>query len=59
MKSQQPGTWGAPRAAHRSRYAVGLSPTKRVNLDENEPRLAKPTCMHTSVTVRFACRSRS
>ena len=48
-----------PRAAHRLRYAVGLSPTSWVNRDENEPRLEKPTIMQISVTVRLAVRSRS
>ena len=50
---------GPPVAAHRFRYAAGLSPTSPDNFAENEPRLEKPTGMHTSVTVRFAERSRS
>ena len=39
--------------------AVGVSPTNWLNLAENEPRLANPTAMHTSVTVRFAARNKS
>ena len=50
---------GPPVAAQRSRYCVGVSPTRRRKVDENEPRLVKPTSMHTSVTVRLAERSRS
>ena len=51
--------WGPPVAAQRSRYWVGVSPTSSPEPDENEPRLEKPTSMHTSVMVRLADRSRS
>src|SRR5581483_1450143 len=57
---KQPGIGGGPPSRPISaRYALGDVPTSSRKRVLNEPRLLNPTRRHTSVTVRFATRSRS
>lgn len=56
MNTQQPGTFG-PAPAYLRWNADGVSPTRAANRLLNDPRLQKPTLVHTSVTVRLVLRS--